>query len=278
MASNLFQIISDLHLETQPSYDFCFKQTAPNLALLGDIGQVADTGFFPFLHRQLKRGYWNVVLVLGNHEPHGTTWQTAKNHVREFEMKMANLRRSSTVAKFIFLDQGRWDVNESLTILGCTLFSNVLKGQAIEVGKRLKDFRNIRDWTVDMHVSEHQADLQWINDQVSHISATEAHRKIAIFSHYSPTLDKRAVELKHIDSPVWSGFVTDLSHEKCGASNKVVFWAFGHTHYNCDFVNERDMRVVANQRGYALANLADFDPGKVYVIGGGNEKQSGLLA
>lgn len=276
MASPSFQIISDLHLETQSSYDFSFKQTAPNLALLGDVGQVADTGFFPFLQKQLERGYWNVVLVLGNHEPHGTTWQIAKSRVREFEMRMAKLRQSSTIAKFVFLDQGRWDVNESLTILGCTLFSNILEDQAIEVGKRVKDFRNIRDWTVDMHVAEHRADLQWMNNQVSHISKTEPHRKIAIFIHYSSTLDKRAVEPKHIDSPVSSGFVTDLRQEMCGASDKVVFWAFGHTHHNCDFVSERGMRVIANQRGYASANVANFDPGKVYVVGAGNN--SGLLA
>lgn len=276
MTSTSFQIISDLHLETQFSYDFSFKQTAPNLALLGDIGQVADTGFFPFLQNQLERGYWNIVLVLGNHEPHGTTWQIAKSRVREFEVRMERLRESSTIAKFVFLDQGRWDVNESLTILGCTLFSNVFRCQAVDVGKRVKDFRNIRDWTVDMHVSEHRADLQWLNDQVSHISRTEAHRKIAILSHYSPASDKRAVKPQHIDSPVSSGFMTDLSQELCGASDSVVFWAFGHTHYNCDFVNERGMRIVANQRGYASENLADFDPRKVYVVGRGNN--SGLLA
>jgi hypothetical protein len=36
-----FQIHSDLHLKTHASYDFRFMWTAPNLALLGDIGRVA---------------------------------------------------------------------------------------------------------------------------------------------------------------------------------------------------------------------------------------------
>jgi hypothetical protein len=59
MAPATFQILSDLHLETQALYDFNFKQTAPNLALLGDIGHVANESLFVFLEKQLHR-YWNV--------------------------------------------------------------------------------------------------------------------------------------------------------------------------------------------------------------------------
>lgn len=59
MAPASFQVISDLHLETSPSYDFDIKQTAPNIALLGDIGQVIDDGLFIFLERLLSK-YWNV--------------------------------------------------------------------------------------------------------------------------------------------------------------------------------------------------------------------------
>lgn len=54
MAPVLFQIMSDLHLETHPSYNYMFKQTAPYLALLGDIGLVGDNQLFQFLEKQVK--------------------------------------------------------------------------------------------------------------------------------------------------------------------------------------------------------------------------------
>lgn len=275
MASTSFQILSDLHLETHDSYNFPTQQTSPNLALLGDIGQVADDGLFSFLERQLNR-YWNVVFILGNHEPHGTSWEMAKARVRAFEARMGALRKSSTVGKFVFLDQGRWDVNESLTILGCTLFSDIPPEQTVEVSKRLNDFRKTRDWHVADHIAAHKSDLMWLNDQVRTISHTEPQRKVAIFSHYSPTLHSHAVDPRHKDSPVSSGFATDLSAEECWTNKSVVFWAFGHTHFNCDFEEEEHgKRVVANQKGYSMVSETNCDIKRVYAIGQG--RRSSLL-
>lgn len=50
-------------------------------------------------------------------------------------------------------------------------------------------------------------------------------------------------------------------------SGNVKVWAFGHTHYNCDFEVERGgevgrLRIVANQRGYYFAQSEGFDVGK----------------
>lgn len=63
IAPAFFQVILDLHLETSQLYDFDIKQTAPNIALLGDIGQVIDDGVFIFLERLLSK-YWNVFYLL----------------------------------------------------------------------------------------------------------------------------------------------------------------------------------------------------------------------
>ncbi|KAK4242156.1 hypothetical protein C8A03DRAFT_29580 [Achaetomium macrosporum] len=230
MSTVAFQILSDLHLETRASYDFHFKQTAPNLALLGDIGHVGNDALFIFLEKQLRR-YWNVFFVLGNHEP------------------------------------TRYDVNDTLAVLGCTLFSRVTQDQAAAVGSRFIDFQQIQNWTVANHVDAHFSDLRWLNAQVSEISRTQPRRQIAIFTHYSPTLDVRAMDEKHRDSVVMSGFATDLSAEKCWISPSVVMWAFGHTHFSCEFSDAFGKKVVANQRGYAIDPENAFDSGKVFLVG-----------
>lgn len=266
MSPAAFQIVSDLHLETQQSYEYNFKQTAPNLALLGDIGQVANDALFTFLEKQMNR-YWNVFFLLGNHEPVSGSWPAAKQRVHAFAERMQRLQARSTIGRFIFLDQTRYDVNTTLTVLGCTLFSGVTQDQAAAVADRLIDFRQILNWTVEDHADAHQSDLRWLNAQVADISRTEPQRQIVILTHHSPTTDERAADPRHRDSPVASGFATDLSLEECWTNPSVVAWAFGHTHFSCDFVDERGKRVVANQRGYAMRLQSAFDAEKMFVIG-----------
>jgi hypothetical protein len=61
---------------------------------------------------------------------------------------------------------------------------------------------------------------------------------------------------------------------------RVKMWAFGHTHFNCDFedkldgetgtetsMRKRTKRVVANQKGYYLLPEHDFDVGKLFKVG-----------
>ncbi|KAI1370261.1 hypothetical protein F4677DRAFT_458006 [Hypoxylon crocopeplum] len=265
MVQVAFQILSDLHLETHPTYNLTIKQTAPYLALLGDIGHVANDDLFAFLERQLSR-YWVVFFPLGNHEPVGTSWPVAKRRVRGFAHRMERLRTRSTIGKFVFLDQTRYDVNDTFTILGCTLYTEVKPEQVAPVGSRFIDFKQIQDWTVEDHVEAHGSDLR------------EPQRQIIIFTHHSPTLDEKTVEPGQRDSPVISGFATDLSSEECWKNRSVVCWGFGHTHFSCDFTDPHGKRVAANQRGYARFLLSNFDAKKTFLLGREDEtKTPGLI-
>ena len=282
MCSVEFQIVSDLHLETHPSYDqFKLKKTAEYLALLGDIGHVGDDRFLSFLEKQVQR-YWAVFFLLGNHEPYHLDFPAAKSRMRAFAARMEAKRRTSTIGRFVFLDQTRYDVpGYRLMILGCTLFSRVTPEQAAAVASRLVDFEDIVDWTVEQHNLAHQSDLEWLNAEVAKIAREQPNRSIAIFTHHSPCSAKEATRAKHRDSEVSSGFVTDLAGEGCWTNPKVKMWAFGHTHFNCDFEDEMDgatgtdttstatrkKRVAANQKGYYLLPERDFDVGKVFEVG-----------
>ncbi|KAL4926728.1 Metallo-dependent phosphatase-like protein [Aspergillus undulatus] len=258
-----FQILSDLHLETHPSYtDFNFPQTAPHLALLGDIGHIANDAFFTFLESQLER-YSLVVYLLGNHDPYHLSFKIAKTKILSFKTRT---NKRSFLGKFIFLDQTRYDLSPSLTILGCTLFSHITPSQELAVESRLVDFKDILKWTVDTHNAAHDSDLAWLNTQVSKISATEPGRKIVVFTHHSPTIDARCSDPKHVGSEVSSGFATDLSKELCWTSDRVVGWGFGHTHFNC--VVELPGRLIAsNQRGYRFILADGFEAGRVFWFG-----------
>ncbi|KNG81208.1 hypothetical protein ANOM_011308 [Aspergillus nomiae NRRL 13137] len=261
-----FQILSDLHLEAPEAYDlFDIAPKAPYLALLGDIGNVKDDGLFIFLEAQLQK-FQIVFFLLGNHEPYHSNWTAAREIMQNFSKTIIQKRtqEGQQLGEFVFMDQTRYDISPHITVLGCILYSRVLKSQETHVSFGLNDFYLIEDWTVDAHCAAHEADRTWLNDQVSRIVKSEPRRKIVIFSHHSPTLAAAAVDPVHANSPLSSGFATDIAEEPCWKNAQVCLWAFGHTHYNCDFIDDKTgKRLVANQRGYYFAQSKAFDPDKV---------------
>lgn len=284
--SRHIQVMSDLHLETPrflPMYtSFHISPKGTQLALLGDIGNVHDERLFVFLDEQLRQ-FRVVFYVLGNHEPYQPdsspqrfTHQDARIIMERFEAANATKRQAesdssgtTSVGQFVFLNRRRFDISETLTVLGCTLFSSIVESQKSNVSLFVSDFSNISDWTVDLHNASHREDLAWLNSQVEAIARTEPHRSIAILTHYSPTTLPEANDPEHLEDSrgVQSAFATDLSREVCWTCPSVKLWAFGHTHHNCDFLDSgTGKRVVANQRGYGREDAFDFDPEKVVTI------------
>ncbi|KAI0410555.1 Ser/Thr protein phosphatase superfamily [Xylaria grammica] len=281
----VLQILSDLHLESPQAYDiFQIPPKAPYLALLGDIGYATkhEGEYYNFLRQQLAR-FRVVFLVLGNHEPWHSNWDVTRARMRHFEHVIKRERentcnegagnRNNTTGtapgKFVLLDQTRYDIQEEgdadVTILGCTLFSRVPLESLDDVSFGLQDFYKTDDWTVEKHNARFEEELAWLNAQVSALRSEN--RRVVIFTHYSPTPDKRAVDPKHGTSRIQAGFSTDLRGQLCWESECVKLWAFGHTHFNCDFVDEKTQtRVLAHQRGYYSHQAKGFDVEKIVEI------------
>jgi Calcineurin-like phosphoesterase len=263
-----FQILSDLHLESPPAYDiYEIPPRAPYLALLGDIGNSISNGLIDFLAKQLTK-FEIVFLLLGNHEPYHGSWQDVKARVNAFSKTVVKRRANGeALAQFVFLDQTRYDVSEYVTVFGCTLHSHVLDDQLEHVSFGLNDFYLIKDWDVPAHRQAHLSDLRWLNEQVRSISRSDPHRKIVILSHHCPVFGGQASDPKHAKSLYTSGFSTDLSAEDCRTSASVKVWAFGHTHFNCDYSDAKTgKRVMTNQRGYYFAQSPGFDAEKVVTV------------
>jgi hypothetical protein len=269
MASPRFQIVSDLHLETPlptPSYTYFsqpnnFPLRAPNLLLLGDIGLVSHPQpLLTFLRSLLMRDpNLQIFYVMGNHEPYHMTLESAVSRLNEWE----SLLNAEFGQRFHFMNRRRVDINEHITILGCTLWTHVPPLHAQAVASALTDFhekKGISERSLDDHNADHRTDLAWLNAAVSRIENTEPQREVLVLTHHSPTTDSRANDKRFAeDRPLNSGFRTDLSREICWMSGRVKVWAFGHTHFSCQFVDEggdregqkRGKLVVANQKGYA---------------------------
>ncbi|KZT22980.1 hypothetical protein NEOLEDRAFT_1038907, partial [Neolentinus lepideus HHB14362 ss-1] len=108
------QIISDLRMgESNHTFDLDVTAHADYLALLGDTARVADEHLFPWLEDVLGR-FKLVFYVTGNHEPYGTTVDSA---IVALE---ARPRTSKLVIRI-----PRYDVSDTFTVLGCTLWSDL---------------------------------------------------------------------------------------------------------------------------------------------------------
>lgn len=261
------QVVSDIHLETPKGYgNFHISPEAPYLALLGNIGHVHDPGYLDFLETQLMQ-FRRVFHVLGSQEPYGASWDTTIAMMRRFQEENRKQREDQGavgLGEYVLLDRERYDLPDlKVTILGCTLFSIITWEEMMDGGERLEDFYKIEDWTWVHHNYSHGRDVQWLNTCVAMLSQ-DPERKIVIFTHHSPTVSSEAVDLGHVNIPITAGSSTDLQGQKCWESTSVKVWAFGHTHFNCDFTDEMTgKRICTNQRGYDFVQLEGFSEGAV---------------
>jgi hypothetical protein len=188
---------------------------APYLALIGDIGCVKDPDYLSFLERELSK-FKIVFLVSGNHEPFHSSWATTKRRLKQFENDIAAKNSEGNLGFFVLMDQTRYDISPNLTVLGCTLFSDISPSQKESVSLDFSDFHRIENWTVDDHNQAFLADFAWLNAQVRSIADTEPERKIIILTHHSPTRSPETINPAHSQSRITSGFSTDLSGEFVG--------------------------------------------------------------
>ncbi|KAI1458570.1 Metallo-dependent phosphatase-like protein [Annulohypoxylon moriforme] len=240
------QILSDLHLEFSQQYSsYTFPVSAPFLLLAGDIGRLIDyDGYLRFLQAQVYP-YKKIFLVLGNHEFYGLSYESGLREAR----RLAD--EPSLLGKVVLLHRTRWDDPDSdLTILGCTLWSEIPDDACSVVESRVNDFKMIHGWSVQKHNATHLEEVAWLRDQVAQTVSQDdkTRRQILVASHHAPCVEGTS-RPEHTNNTWSSAFATDLLDR--GGWDGVKAWVFGHTHFSTRFVRG-EIEIVANQRGYFL--------------------------
>ncbi|KAI0651953.1 Ser/Thr protein phosphatase protein [Trametes meyenii] len=270
------QVLSDLHLEflsprrplvhfdgqqRSPSehYQYDFPASAEVLALLGDIGVTQDGRLFGWMRSQLKR-FKTVLYLSGNHEPYTSSLEESYAKLSAFESECevfhANADAEEPFGRFVLLNRTRYDLSSTVTVLGCTLWSRLDFGSIVAT---IRDFEHIHDFTPTTYRSLHKQDLAWLEQSIADIAAHEPHRKVIVMTHHAPTVDGTS-NPQHTGSLTSSAYHTELTGGPCW-KEPVKIWAFGHTHWACDF-ERQGVRVVSNPKGYGGGG-ALFTPEKV---------------
>ncbi|KAI1098453.1 Metallo-dependent phosphatase-like protein [Jackrogersella minutella] len=244
------QIVSDLHLELGQQYSsYVIPPSAPFLLLGGDIGRLVDYDeYLKFLEVHVRQ-YDKVFLVLGNHEFYGLGYEVGLDTARRLS------EEPSLAGKVLLLHRTRWDnPNSTLTILGCTLWSEIPDRACGIVESKVNDFKQIPGWSARKHNMIHAEEVDWLRSQIGqgvpHDGKTK--RRILIVTHHAPCVEGTS-RPEHVNNPWSSAFATDLVVQ--GGWHGVKTWVFGHTHYSVKLFRD-GIKIVANQRGYVLPGEA----------------------
>ncbi|OJJ55558.1 hypothetical protein ASPSYDRAFT_158431 [Aspergillus sydowii CBS 593.65] len=256
LQSPVIQILSDLHLEIDQQYlAFSIPAHAKTLILGGDVGRLVDyDNYRAFLQKQTDQ-FETVFLVLGNHEFHNLSFEEGIQKARELEQEPCFNGR------LILLHRRRHDIRDPdsgccVTVLGCTLWSDIPEEARDIVRYKISDFTKITDWSVESHNAAHEKDVTWLLDEIRCVQRENEQvrneidkKSILVVTHHAPCL-KRTSAPQHENSPWRFAFGTDILRNITDTSG-IKAWAFGHTHFTTEF-RENGVRVVSNQRGYVL--------------------------
>ena len=263
------QLLSDLHLESNPHFQAAPAPGADLLVLVGDIGSyqdgsllaslnIADFGLARFSPLPVAQGgaSWPtpVLFVPGNHEYDGL----------EFDEATARLRDACARLGLIWLEQ-QSVVLQGVRFIGCTLWSDfdaltteqAQSGADITLGEQLKArdkaFRAANFYLRKNHslcngqpmlaeaVREQGVQSQaWLRAAL----AQPFDGPTVVVTHFAPSL--RSADPRYGLTPGTAGFCNSLDD----LLPLATLWLHGHLHCPNDYVRH-GCRVVANPLGYA---------------------------
>jgi len=251
------QLLSDLHLETQPEWQARPAPGADLLVLAGDIGSYQpgsrlegdDFG----LERFSPRNGWPVpvLFVPGNHEYDNLDWDATH----------ARLRQTCERLGITWLEREVLEL-QGVRFVGTTLWSDfdALAQQADTPGRALKQ-REKAFRAADFYLPKTAATRrgqpllaegwrelaldcqQWLRQAL----AQPFHGPTVVVTHFAPSL--RSADPRYGLTPGTAGF--------CNALDELLpqaqLWLHGHLHCRHDY-SAGACRVVANPLGYARKN------------------------
>ena len=265
------QLLSDLHLETQPDFRPEPAPGADVLVLAGDIGSyqagsalaAAGDDDFGLGHFSPRRGWPVPVLyVPGNHEYDGLDFDETHARLQETcaRLGITWLERETAVLQGVrFVGTTLWSDFDALGPLAGRMPAQVPQGHAMPSGYTLQlkarekafraanyylrktgTLRGGQAWLAES-IREHAlACQQWL-----HAALRQPHDgPTVVVTHFAPSL--RSADPRYGETPGTAGFCNALD----ALLHQAQLWLHGHLHCPVDYVHN-GCRVVANPLGYA---------------------------
>ncbi|HET8688554.1 MAG TPA: metallophosphoesterase [Methanosarcina sp.] len=255
-------VISDLHIDfadvTLPggdilviSGDTCEAKSVkknmynPNLVMLPHENPLRRPDrFYRFYEEECSKKYAHTVVVMGNHEHYGMTFQKTWLHLIGQMPDNVHL-----------LEKESFEI-EDVVFVGATLWTDMNKG----------------DWHTMYHVKHSMADYRYITmyneaknvyhklipeftvqeffksrDYIKHVVENDPNKKFVVVTHHAPSSLSTSPQYVN-DTLMNGGYHSDLS-DFILDHPQIKLWTHGHMHEKFDYMIG-DTRVVCNPRGY----------------------------
>jgi len=232
-----YQIISDIHIETQypiiPNFDI--PKLTDNIILAGDIGHIEYWDQYVGYISRICNIYNQVILIAGNHEFYSPN---EKMTINEILIKLDKL--SKLFDNLIFLNDTYLDYSKiGYLLFGTVLWSYIPNNANINIPIYISKNKQI---TISEYNKLHfnsRCKLEQCIDL-----ANDTNIKLIVVSHYSPSFND-TLHKKYIDDK--------NNYFYCSTLDKyldypIYNWVYGHTGFNSDkFINLNGCRFVSNQ-------------------------------
>lgn len=265
------QILSDLHLESQPDFRAVPAPNVDVLVLAGDIGsyqnnskllesRVRDFGLGQFAATSHGGQWAKVIYVPGNHEYDAGDFDTLHHELRIVAESLG----------ITWLER-ETHIHDGVRFVGTTLwtdFDALTDGlePAAQTRERTKAFRAANHYLANAAMTWDSIPVraeQWrelgLNAQrwLRKALASKFDGSTVVVTHFAPSL--RSADPRYGVTPGTAGFCSNLEDLFCG----VDLWIHGHLHCRNDYYagTGRPCRVVSNPLGYERkGEQHSFDP------------------
>lgn len=209
-----FQLTSDLHLEFDTSMPVV-ERKADNLILAGDIGYPTHERFVIFMKTMCQQ-FDKVFYIAGNHEYYcGLPKSKVDTLLDELSKEIG----------FVYLNDSVYNFNDTLTIIGSTLWTKATPQNTFILETYINDYRKII--LDDGNRITPKDTGRWHEEAVAFLFKEFAKPgdKLVI-THHLPS--KELVHAKYQGHPATCAFASSLDYMFSGSGVKV--WCAGHTH------------------------------------------------
>lgn len=256
------QLLSDLHLESNPHF---LPKAAPGadvLVLAGDIGSYQNDsaltrlGIDDFGLARFANWPCPVLFIPGNHEYDGLDFDAAHARLRDACARLGLVwleRQTAVLGGVRFVGCTLWTDFDALTSQRA-LTSPVTLGEQLKA--REKAFRAANFYLKKHHSLRHGEPMladavraEGLKSQawLSEVLSIPFTGKTVVVSHFAPSL--RSADPRYGVTPGTAGFCNALD----GLLPMAQLWLHGHLHCPVDYTSA-GCRVVANPLGYARKN------------------------
>ena len=234
-------ILSDLHLERDPSFELKNVNDSDILILAGDIGD-PNSKEYKDLIQSASKMYKYIFIIKGNHECYNYTIQETDGIINYICKEYNNV---------YYLNRSYIDI-DNIRIIGTTLWSNIIDSQRENINIFIRDFQLIKNWSIDTYNLEHTKDIAFIKEQIE--KSLNDNKELVVVTHHPPT-QLNTSNPEYNNSPLSSAYSSNLEYL---LGNPIKLWIYGHTHYSSQ-QELNNTKLVSNQKGIISQSIG-FDP------------------